>query len=1524
MVSAADEVNVVRLPVLVSTADDSGSSSAVDIGTSVQQRLEARGRNLLTPDGVAAALTRFEGSAGNSSAVAAVGAELAQSVIDAGLQRIEQQAGHHFFRTLNLNWTPGFNGREDLYQIDAMLSLHDGERNSLMTQLGLQGRNGEAGANAGLVLRTRAFADSILGLNVFYDYLSDPDVSRWSAGMELKGRWLGISSNIYIGMDEETSGSEILYSPDGWDVELSGHVPELPWLEYSGRYYNWDRELSSDLEGQDYRLTLRPVPLFDLSLRYDNAQDGDSGFGIETQLSYEFGRPMSEQLSYQQVATPASSWGRRFERVRREYEQRVQRRSSATRTSVTVTVPVGGSSVVAQIGNLPAGATQVVVSGGIRLGNSLTRAAPGAPAVRIHGGNCHVVGIANATCTFTTSASESSGVITIANLQPGNYNFSASFQNAVSSDWAGRYRLACHYGASGHTASVSVDNAAIAEDGGIATVTVTLGLRQATSVTVNLTRSGTATIVTDYSQTGLTAGTDPAYSIVVPATMATATFTLTAVDDTMVDDDETVIFTIASVTGYTPASGSSAVTVTITDDDDPPTASIYIGTAGTQAGTIAEAGTTSTTVTVALDPAPTTAVTVNLTRSGTATIVTDYSQTGLTAGTDPAYSIVVSAGDTTATFTLTAVDDSMDNENETAVFTIAAASSATDYTVATGEAATVVTVTITDVPPVASVYIGAVSTQTATITETGGGIATVTVALSSSAITGGVAVNLMRNSADTATIGTGNDYTYTASGITASTDPAYSIVVPAGDTTATFTLTAEDDAVDEDDETAEFTVVAGTGYTIETGAAATVTVTIVDNDTRRIVSTGTSSFMVREGDTSTYTIVLNSEPTTGTVTITPTSGDTDIATVTPATLSFSTSDWDTPQTVTVAGAENDASTDDGSTTITYAVSAAGNDYASVALADQPVTVSDNDGLSIISTGTSSFMVREGGTSTYTLALNTQPTDTVTINLTTNDNSIVRLSSSTPFSAALLFTTSDWATPKTVTVTGVVDMVIDHTRTTAITHAVSGGGYDAVTLAPQPVAVSDDTNTANAPPFFSVAACSAPASTPTACIYISALPVGTMSASVGITSAQGTDGVGLMQGAGGSCTATELRNASCVVSGIGISDALTITGLTVGRTYMIGMAFFNTANAMGTELASEQLPHTAVAAGSDAANAGLSNLQISGAGSAMLTPAFEANTIRYSLVVANDVTSITVTPTTAVTGAMVTVQGEAVTNAMPSGGITLPEGLTVVDVLVVSSDGNTRITYGISVTRASLTEPPSGPVLSGLNVYPLVNGAPVTSRPQVYTPAFSVAEREYRVFAQADVNALGLVMSVPDGAAITSFVATTTGMSAATPLGDNVYGLGFGGLTLDHSLGQYRVGFSISDGTDTKTYEIIAVVAATLSDLSFHSDVDITGGGFQFGTVVPMTPAFSPEVTSYTVTVPAGTDLNAQVRVPRSGIAVYATSSLPQNRGIAGPRNMLATSRDIVIVGDAGYVIEVIEGVDTDGTTLSTYTVTFTE
>ena len=134
-----------------------------------------------------------------------------------------------------------------------------------------------------------------------------------------------------------------------------------------------------------------------------------------------------------------------------------------------------------------------------------------------------------------------------------------------------------------------------------------------------------------------------------------------------------------------------------------------------------------------------------------------------------------------------------------------------------------------------------------------------------------------------------------------------------------------------------------------------------------------------EGDAagSTYTVKLATQPS-GSVTVTISGHDgTDLTlsgtTLTNNQLTFTTTNWDVAQTVTVkAGQDNDAVND----TATLTHTASGGDYVNVTK-DLPVTVTDDDTAAIMLSETD-LAVTEGvaAGSSYTVKLVTQPSDTV--------------------------------------------------------------------------------------------------------------------------------------------------------------------------------------------------------------------------------------------------------------------------------------------------------------------------------------------------------------------------------------------------------------------------------------------------------------------------------------------------------------------------------------------------------------------
>ena len=108
------------------------------------------------------------------------------------------------------------------------------------------------------------------------------------------------------------------------------------------------------------------------------------------------------------------------------------------------------------------------------------------------------------------------------------------------------------------------------------------------------------------------------------------------------------------------------------------------------------------------------------------------------------------------------------------------------------------------------------------------------------------------------------------------------------------------------------------------------------------VTVSTTALTVTEQDTTgdRYTVVLDTEPTANvTVTVAGHAG-TDV-TPNPTTLTFTTSNWNTAQTVTVT-AGGDAGTTDDSVTLTHSAASTDTAYSGITIAGVVVTVRDND------------------------------------------------------------------------------------------------------------------------------------------------------------------------------------------------------------------------------------------------------------------------------------------------------------------------------------------------------------------------------------------------------------------------------------------------------------------------------------------------------------------------------------------------------------------------------------------------------
>src|SRR5678815_4381697 len=156
----------------------------------------------------------------------------------------------------------------------------------------------------------------------------------------------------------------------------------------------------------------------------------------------------------------------------------------------------------------------------------------------------------------------------------------------------------------------------------------------------------------------------------------------------------------------------------------------------------------------------------------------------------------------------------------------------------------------------------------------------------------------------------------------------------------------------------------------------------------------------------------------------------DRGTVLPASLTFTAANWNVAQTVTVTGV-NDA-LDDGNiayTILTAPATSTDLTYNGVDAADVTVTNTDDDAVGITVSPISGPTTEAGGTATFTVVLNSQPTADVTIALSSSDTT-----EGTVLPATLTFTTVNWNVAQTMTVTGVDDALDDGNVTYTIVTA----------------------------------------------------------------------------------------------------------------------------------------------------------------------------------------------------------------------------------------------------------------------------------------------------------------------------------------------------------------------------------------------------------------------------------------------------------------------------------------------------------
>lgn len=213
--------------------------------------------------------------------------------------------------------------------------------------------------------------------------------------------------------------------------------------------------------------------------------------------------------------------------------------------------------------------------------------------------------------------------------------------------------------------------------------------------------------------------------------------------------------------------------------------------------------------------------------------------------------------------------------------------------------------------------------------------------------------------------------------------------------------------------------------------------------------------MNENGSTATFTVCLNSRPTDN-ATITISSSDSSSITIDNSMVVFTITDYNIPQTVTVTSVDNDVA--DGKhqaivildPVISYDLA-----YNDMDPEDVSIILNDDDpampGITpgVIVSPQSITMNENGATATFTVWMNSRPTDDVTIPIFSSDPNKITIDK-----PIIFFTPSDYYIPQTVTVTSVDNGIPDGNHiATVILDPVYSTGLDYNEMDPDDVTIT---------------------------------------------------------------------------------------------------------------------------------------------------------------------------------------------------------------------------------------------------------------------------------------------------------------------------------------------------------------------------------------------------------------------------------------------------------------------------------------
>ena len=253
--------------------------------------------------------------------------------------------------------------------------------------------------------------------------------------------------------------------------------------------------------------------------------------------------------------------------------------------------------------------------------------------------------------------------------------------------------------------------------------------------------------------------------------------------------------------------------------------------------------------------------------------------------------------------------------------------------------------------------------------------------------------------------------------------------------TQTATISVVDDIIVEGSETVTVSIAivdSASDDCYDPLANTDLILTVTDNDSAAyLVSTLSGTLTENDITTRSFSVSLTSQPGSNVV-FDLIVGDTTEVSANVSSLTFTPSNWNTTQVVTLSSVDDNLIDGTQTTSIVIQVNSASPPiYTALASQTRSIQTLDDDSAGIfISIVQGDLTEGDATTASFEVSLQTIPSGTVTLVLSLSENTEASLGVS-----SLTFTASNWNVSQTVLLSSVEDSVLDGTQTTTITLAV---------------------------------------------------------------------------------------------------------------------------------------------------------------------------------------------------------------------------------------------------------------------------------------------------------------------------------------------------------------------------------------------------------------------------------------------------------------------------------------------------------